>query len=173
MMLRKKMNKKRIVVCLIIIIAIILPMQIVKAQSTTNWIVSDPNEKVTEVSLDLTAFPAPAWLELASSGLQISKPSEICFPFENGQYKWEGQIRQLVNNTWVKKETTLKKVPDEEGQLMACSNVPTSGTYALFQIYTGPKESFVQPTATPTMAPSVSPTPVVTTESAPAPMPDW
>ncbi len=94
----------------------------------------------TEFTLDLTSNPAPTWLQLLSRGDVITSPARICHPFRGGQFKWVGEIRQLLDGQWVKIETETGYLNGSEGQFVACANAPVAGTYALFGYYTGPSE---------------------------------
>ena len=88
-----------------------------------------------EVDVDLTAAPAPSWLQLLAKGVKIEAPARICHPFRGGQFGWTADIRQLVNGKWVKLATTADWVPSREGKFMACAQAPAAGTYAIFGYY--------------------------------------
>ena len=138
----------------ILVFVIVLGIMFIQAPQTAQAVVPAPEPSTpqsgiaegswntgTEVKVDLTAAPAPAWLQLLTYGVKIDAPTTICHPFRGGQYGWVGEIRQLVEGQWVKIETTNDWVPDKEGKFMACAAAPAAGTYALFGSYQGPKES--------------------------------
>jgi len=95
----------------------------------------------SEAHIDLAATPAPVWLELLASGIQIDGAATICHPFRGGQFGWQGEIRQLVNGQWVRLETTNAWLPDAEGTFTSCAKAPAAGTYALFGYFNGPDPS--------------------------------
>jgi hypothetical protein len=94
----------------------------------------------TGVSVDLSAAPAPAWLQLMDKGVTLPAAVTVCHPFRGGQFGWVAEIRQLVDGKWVKLATTLTWVPTTEGKLFVCADAPAAGTYALFAYYPLPVE---------------------------------
>lgn len=94
----------------------------------------------SEITVDLSAAPISPWLELLTNAIKIDGPAKICHPFRGGQFKWIGEIRQLVDGKWIKLATTSGWVPDAEGEFMACAQAPSAGTYALLGYYSGPPE---------------------------------
>jgi len=112
----------------------VIPTQVIPGIAAGQW------NTTTEVDVDLTANPAPSWLQLMSRGVTITSAKKICHPFRGGQFSWVGEIRQLVDGQWLKLETTTGKLDGPEGMYSACANAPAAGTYALFGYYTGPNE---------------------------------
>jgi hypothetical protein len=96
-----------------------------------------PGVTGTPFAIDLTTMPAPNWLQLASTGLKLSGPSKICYPFRDGQFHWVGEIREFVGGKWVKLDTTVAR-PNVEADDQACAQALEAGTYALFAYYNGP-----------------------------------
>jgi hypothetical protein len=92
----------------------------------------------TEVMVDLTAAPAPAWLQLMAKGVILPAAATICHPFRGGQFGWTADIRQLVDGKWIKVATTQGWVPTREGKFTACAIAPAAGTYAFFAYYKVP-----------------------------------
>ena len=139
----KKWFNITIAITLVFGIMLAVPSQNVQAKAepktvTDTWQYG-PDVTGTEVELDLTTMPAPDWLQLMSTGLQISGASKICYPFRNAQFHWEGEIRQLVDGKWIKLDTTVAR-HDSEADYQACAQAPAAGTYALFAYYDGPAE---------------------------------
>jgi hypothetical protein len=93
----------------------------------------------TPFAIDLTKMPAPNWLQLVSTGLKLSGPAKICYPFRDGQFHWVGEIREFVGGKWVKLDATVTR-PNSEADYQACAQAPAEGTYALFAYYNGPAE---------------------------------
>jgi hypothetical protein len=85
----------------------------------------------------LLTKPAP-WLKLITKGLEVKAPATICHPFRGAQFGWSGSIYKLEGETWVKQVTTTEWVPTTEGRLMACAQVTSAGTYALFGYWVKP-----------------------------------
>lgn len=112
--------------------------QIVKADTSSSlapgeWQVPAP---VIGTSVEVTAVGAPSYLQLITNGIKISAPALICHEFRGAGYSWVGEIRQLVDKTWVKVKTTTELVPATgEGVYTACAQANTVGTYALFAYY--------------------------------------
>jgi hypothetical protein len=94
----------------------------------------------SEINGALIAAPISPWLQILTNAVKIDGPAKICHPFRGGQFKWIGEIRQLVDGKWVKLATTSSWVPDAEGEFMACAQAPSAGTYALLGYYSGPSE---------------------------------
>ncbi len=112
-----------------------------KAQATSpadgNW------NTGTEIKIDLEKNPEPnTWVDLLTQGVQVDKKTEICHPFRGAQFHWVPEIRRLVKGQWQKLETTIRRIPNNEGPFWACANAPAAGTYALFGYYNGPREYF-------------------------------
>lgn len=104
-----------------------------------SWEWNDTSVLGYEVDINLNSTPNSPWLQLLSKGVVLSGSSEICHPFQGGQFGWTGEIYELKGETWQKLTTTNKWVPDEEGQFMSCANAPEAGTYALFGYYIKPE----------------------------------
>ncbi|MHB8089494.1 MAG: hypothetical protein ACYDH2_14735 [Anaerolineaceae bacterium] len=97
----------------------------------------------TMVKVDLTAAPAPEWLQLMTTdAVVLEEPTKICHEFGGGKFHWVGEIRQLKDGRWIKLETTNGWVPDEEGTYLSCAQAPSEGTYALFAYYYCPPDLF-------------------------------
>jgi hypothetical protein len=110
-----------------------------QADSTGSWQWDNPAAAGTETAVDLTVTSAPAWEQVASTGLQLSAPANICYPFRSGQFHWVGEIRRLVDGQWISLDTTVAR-PNSEADFQACARAPHAGTYALFAYYNGPAE---------------------------------
>jgi len=113
------------------------PVQAVSSSSTDkpSWFWTNTAVTGTEFTVDLAKTPAPAWLQLASQGLNLSGPANICMPYRFGQFNWVGEIHRLVDGKWVKLNTTNQWSPTEEGMYESCAYAPAKGTYALFGLY--------------------------------------
>jgi len=137
----KKVLNLGIALVLVLGLTLAFVSQPVKAatttETTTTWYWVDEKITGTEFNVDLTLTPAPAWLQLNSTGLTISAPAKICVPFRYGQFNWVGEIHQLVDGKWVKLNTTNQWDASEEGTYEACAFAPSAGTYALFALYPG------------------------------------
>jgi hypothetical protein len=145
--------KKKITIILAILLcftfSLLTEPEIVLAQGTVppptsgegenpSWIWTEPSVPAKIIQLgDITA-PPPAWQQLLSTGLDITGPATICYPFKGAQFGWVGQIRLLSENKWLPITTTTAWVPDTEGLLMACATVKYAGTYALFGYWQPP-----------------------------------
>jgi hypothetical protein len=112
----------------------------VRADYTGSWQWDNPAATGTEAAVDLTVTSAPAWEQVASTGLQLSAPANICYPFRSGQFHWVGEIRRLVDGRWISLDTTVAR-PNPDANYQACAKAPHAGTYALFAYYNGPAES--------------------------------
>lgn len=88
-----------------------------------------------KVYLDLEKNPAPAYLQLLSSGVNVPAKTEICHAFTFGLYDWVAEIRQLKKGEWVQVDTTTSWSPNIEGTYTACATAPESGVFALFGYY--------------------------------------
>ena len=88
----------------------------------------------TEVSLDLTKNPGPAWLDVYSNGIKVTTSGEICHPFPAGVKGMVAEIRELKDGVWAKLATTFKYVPTVEGIYTACAKAPEAGTYSTLWI---------------------------------------
>jgi hypothetical protein len=102
----------------------------------------------TDLDVTQSALSAPSWLQLLSStGIKVTTPGKMCYPFRGGSYGWVPQIHQYKSGEWTKLATTAEWVPNSEGELMACANVSAAGTYALFGYYKAPQaKAVVEPT---------------------------
>lgn len=94
----------------------------------------------SEINGALITTPISPWLELLTNAIKIDGPAKICHPFRGGQFKWIGEIQQLVDGKWIKLVTTNGWVPDAEGEFTSCAQAPSAGTYALLGYYSGPPE---------------------------------
>jgi hypothetical protein len=91
---------------------------------------------VTGKVVTVTKDGAPSYLELFTDGIAISAPALICHQFDAAGHNWVGEIRQLVDKTWVKVKTTTKlDSTSGESVFMACAQAKKAGTYALFAYY--------------------------------------
>jgi len=86
----------------------------------------------TAFTLDLKKNPAPGWLQLLSTGVNVTAKTQICHPFPFGINGWIGEIWQLKAGQWSKLPTTAAWVPNKEGTYTACATAPEAGSYALF-----------------------------------------
>lgn len=87
------------------------------------------------VPMDKITTPPPnEWMDLLANGilLETQGSTELCHPFPGAQFGWEGGIYLLNGHSWLEIPSTTAWLPDEEGKLMICADVPMSGTYALF-----------------------------------------
>jgi hypothetical protein len=105
-----------------------------------SWEWNDSSVPGHEVDINLSSTPNSPWLQLLSKGIVLSGATEICHPFQGGQFGWTGVIYELKGETWQKLTTTNKWVPDEEGQFMSCANAQEAGTYALFGYFIQPEK---------------------------------
>jgi len=139
------------------IVFISIPKSVQAGYAATKQLIAAGNWNTgTVVDVDLSAAPAPEWLELmTTSAVVVKEPTEICHELGGGKYHWVGEIRKLMGDRWVKLETTGHWSPDEEGVFMVCAQAPSAGTYALFAYYNGPQEYF--PVFIPTVTPIGSP----------------
>jgi hypothetical protein len=88
--------------------------------------------KIVDVSTD----GVPSYLKLVAEVIQISAPAKICHKFSGAQYDWVAEVRQLVDDSWVKiKTTTTLSNTTGEGSYTACAQAKKAGTYALFAYY--------------------------------------
>lgn len=95
--------------------------------------------------VNVTAAGAPSYLQLLTTGIKISAPATICHEFRGAGFDWIGEIRQLVDKTWVKLPTTTALMPATgEGVYTACAQANFAGTYALFAYY-HPTKAVVEP----------------------------
>ncbi|PKN99524.1 MAG: hypothetical protein CVU42_07365 [Chloroflexi bacterium HGW-Chloroflexi-4] len=102
------------------------------------WIVPAP---VIGTAVDVTAVGAPSYLQLITNGIKTTAPALICHQFKGAGYNWIGEIRQLVDKTWVKVKTSTALAPaPSEGIYHACAQTYYAGTYALFAYYHVPTE---------------------------------
>ncbi len=87
-------------------------------------------------AVDVTADGAPSYLQLVTNGITINAPAKICHQFTGAQYDWVAEVRQLVDETWVKVKTTTTLVNTSgESVFTACAQAKKAGTYALFAYY--------------------------------------
>lgn len=106
-----------------------------------DWVVPAP---VIGTVVAVTATGAPSYLQLLTVGIKITAPAKICHMFTGAGFDWVGEIRQLVDATWVKVATTTALVPATgEGIYTACAQANQVGTYALFAYYHPTKEVIV------------------------------
>lgn len=103
------------------------------------------NDSITgkEIHMGELTTPNADYVQLLSTAISLSGPSEICHSFRGGQFGWTGTIYKLSGGSWHELNTTTSWVPDTAGKLMACAYAPSEGTYALFGYYTNtepPKE---------------------------------
>ncbi|MBA4385026.1 MAG: hypothetical protein C0410_09840 [Anaerolinea sp.] len=91
---------------------------------------------VTGKVVTVTKDGAPSYLELFTDGIKISAPALICHQFDAAGHNWVAEIRQLVDNSWVKIKTTTKlDSTTGESAFMACAQAKKAGIYALFAYY--------------------------------------
>jgi hypothetical protein len=102
---------------------------------------ADPALTVKIVNVDDAAKSAPNWLQQFSEGINISKPTQICYPFRLGRYHWVPQILQLTDGVWTKITTTQEYLSGSDGIPSACAAPSAAGTFALFAYYNGPIET--------------------------------
>jgi hypothetical protein len=121
-----------------------LSMTLANAQSIVKAEMSSPFAQgdwhfpatVTGKVVSVTKDGAPSYLELFTDGIQISGPALICHQFDAAGHDWVGEVRQLVDEKWVKiKTTTTLDSSSGEGVYMACAQAKKAGTYALFAYY--------------------------------------
>lgn len=138
--------KKAILATILALLVLMLPLAAVNARWDVEPTPIDSGSWTAgnEFYVDLTANPAPAWLQLMGKGTKVTEAGQICHPFRGAQFYWVGEIRQLVDGAWVKLPTTVDWVPSKEGQMMACAKAPSAGTYALFA-YFNPPAGWVEP----------------------------
>ncbi|PKO01160.1 MAG: hypothetical protein CVU42_01565 [Chloroflexi bacterium HGW-Chloroflexi-4] len=87
-------------------------------------------------AVDVTAEGAPSYLKLVTNGISINAPAKICHQFTGAQYDWVAEVRQLVDETWVKvKTTTTLDNTSGESYFKSCAQANKAGTYALFAYY--------------------------------------
>jgi len=84
------------------------------------------------IPMEKIGTPPHEWTRLLSNPIRVDGRTQICHPFVGGQYGWHTSIYLLNGKTWLELPTTVEWVPDEEGQLMACTYAPVSGVYAMF-----------------------------------------
>jgi hypothetical protein len=89
------------------------------------------------VTINTSDNPLPKYMSLLSTGVVITSPRRICYPFPKAQFGWSGSIYQIYEGHWYRYTTTVKWSPDTEGEIMACANVYATGTYALLGTFTG------------------------------------
>lgn len=129
---------------LFLILVLVLGMELVNVQLIVKAEVSSPfapgvwqfPATVTGKVVAVTKDGAPSYLELFTDGIKISAPALICHQFDAAGHNWVAEIRQLVDNTWVKIKTTTKLDSSTgESVFMACAQAKKAGTYALFAYY--------------------------------------
>lgn len=94
-----------------------------------------------ESGVDLAATSAPGWQTLMTNSLTINHAAKICHPFNGGRYGWIGEIRQLVNGSWIKQATSSGWDNGPEGDYLVCAQAPIAGTYALFGYFDKPVQT--------------------------------
>ena len=120
--------------------------QVVKADTSStlapgDWRVPAP---VIGTEVMVTSVGAPSYLQLITNGIKTTAPALICHDFKGAGFNWVGEIRRLVDNTWVKVKTTTDIIPaPSEGIYQACAQTNYAGTYALFAYYHVPTEDDV------------------------------
>lgn len=82
------------------------------------------------VELNFVKNPAPAWLDVYSTGIKVTTAGELCHPFPAGAKGMVAEIRVLKDGKWDKVKTTFKYIPAGEGTYSACVNAE-AGTYVL------------------------------------------
>lgn len=103
-----------------------------------DWIVPLP---VIGTEVSVTSVGAPPYLQLITDGIKTTAPALICHEFRGAGFDWVGEIRQLVDKTWVKVKTSTALAPaPSEGIYHACAQTYYAGTYALFAYYHVPTE---------------------------------
>ena len=147
--MNREKNMKKIVIMLTVFVLVFAFFQLSKP-NPVNAMKPTPSEVPAiapstwtggeEVSVDLTKYPAPDWLELKSQGVLVSTPGKICHEFRGINFHWVPEVRQLKDGKWVKIASTGSWVPSTEGTYVVCANAKTAGTYALFAFYNGPTE---------------------------------
>ncbi len=134
----KKVLTGLFVLVFVLGMALVNVPQIVKADTSSSlapgeWQVPAP---VIGTAVEVTSVGAPSYLQLITNGIKITAPALICHQFRGAGYNWIGEIRQLVDKTWVKVKTTTSLVPATgEGLYVACGQANSAGTYALFAYY--------------------------------------
>lgn len=120
-----------------------------------DWVWDDESVSGSETPVDLSQAPAPQWQDVMSwDALVIDGAAEICHPFRGGQLGWVPSIAVLTGKSWTALPTTLQWMPDEEGQLYACAQAPSAGTYVLFGGYVRPFREAPQPDKLPDKLPA-------------------
>jgi hypothetical protein len=99
---------------------------------------------VIGTAVSVTSVGAPSYLQLITEGIKTTAPALICHQFRGAGFDWIGEVRQLVDGTWVKVKTTTALAPaPAEGIWKACAQTYNAGTYALFAYYHVPTEDDV------------------------------
>lgn len=128
----------------LLVLFLVLGMELVNVQSFAKAEVSSPfapgdwqyPATITGKVVSVTKDGAPSYLELFTDGIKISAPALICHQFDAAGHNWVAEIRQLVDQTWVKVKTTTKLDSSSgESYFMACAQAKKAGTYALFAYY--------------------------------------
>lgn len=101
-------------------------------EGNATWVWIDPLVPASIIPMPQVVPAPPTWQQLLSTGLAITGPARICYPFRGAQFGWVGQIRLLFEGTWIPITTTVQWDPTGEGKIMACATVRYAGTYALF-----------------------------------------
>ena len=136
-------NMFRFLIALILVVGLIAASapSIVQANSVsskTTALAAGDWSSGTPVDVNFTDNPAPNWMQLLTSPVEVNEAGQICHDFRGGQFGWVGEIRQLVDGEWVKVPVTVGWVPNTEGAFMICADVSSAGTYALFGFYNPP-----------------------------------
>jgi hypothetical protein len=134
----KKVFSGLFVLVFVLGMALIKVPQIVEADTSSflapgEWQVSAP---AIGTVVDVTADGAPSYLKLVTNGIKISTSGKICHIFNGANYDYVSEIRQLVDNSWVKiKTTTTLVLTNEESNYTSCAQAKKAGTYAMFAYY--------------------------------------
>lgn len=139
--------KKGLMLVLSFVFVVSMVLVMVEFQVSALWIMP-PSEQPAEgdwqyasdvpgekVHMSELTVPAPQdWMLLMANGVRLETQgaTELCHPFGGAQYGWVGGIYLLNGKSWMAMPTTTEWVPDEEGQMMTCTQAPMSGVYALF-----------------------------------------
>lgn len=96
----------------------------------------------TSINGDTSGILPPVnWVQLLGKPVKISASTDLCLPFPGGQFGWVGSIYRSTKTGWELVPTSTGWMPNKEGSVMACAEVPASGTYALFAYFTRPPET--------------------------------
>ena len=134
-------NKIMVVLSVLLLVGLLLmlPQASVKAAFIGPGGVA-PNDwsAGSEVTVDMTLYPAPDGFELKANPVKVTEPTSLCHDFRGYQFYWTPEIRMLQDGKWVKVPSTGSWQPNEEGRYVVCADVTKAGVYALFGLYYGP-----------------------------------